>query len=145
MNLPDWTTFYQLGIFLLSIVVLHNLLFKPMLRVFEARENAFLQPKSQAEQYKSESEALQNKIQSSIQQARDEADKIKTDILKRTALEEAAIVAKAKADALETVNLAKAELENQILAAKSRLESEVGSLANSLATKLLSIGIRRQP
>lgn len=144
MNLPDWTFFYQLGIFLLSILVLHTFLFKPMLKVFEARERAYIGPKTEAEQIKSEAEILQEKISASLQHAREEADKIRAEAQKTATVEESQILTVAKKESLAVLGKAKADLDAHMADVKKQVAAEASNLARDLVTMLLSVGVRRQ-
>jgi len=133
----DWTLFYQAGLFLLLMFFLSKVLFKPMLAVFEAREQAHLTPEKLAR----EAAARAAQATESYNRIREEAlatgERIRTELGKDAAERQRSLMAEAKQKAdgiLDEARRSLAESHNQL---RLELPGKAESLAALLADRLL--------
>jgi F-type H+-transporting ATPase subunit b len=133
----DGTVFVQLGLFFVAFGVLYGLVFRPMIALFEAREEAIDGAKATAAKLSSEASGADKSFEDRLRDVRTKAgverDRLRSEgrDLERTLLE----TVRAEIDAKTT------ETERQIATRATELRGElartVPALANQIAGKLL--------
>lgn len=135
--IPDFTIFYQLALFLLSIAILHFLVFKPYGKLLHLREEKTIGLKEkahadrvQAEKYKVQYEEYMKTDRKKIQAW--------TDAQKSTILdEERDVIASARNQAATVIQTAKQASQKEYEKAKQALVSNVTEFASQIVTKIL--------
>lgn len=129
--------FWTLVSFLILLVLLKKLAWKPVLTAINDRERSIEDALNKAEIAREEIAALTNQNESLLKQARAERD----EILKQAKILKDQIVAEAKASAQsegnKMIEKAKIEINNQKIAALSEVKSQVARLSLEIAEKVL--------
>lgn len=133
----DWTVFIQLGIFLLTYLLLSRYLFKPFLAIRKERSDRIDGARREAK----ESQLMAEEQMLTLE--KDIADARRKSFEERKALEREAELAAEKVIANERKNTeialasARTNLRDQVKLAKSKLESQKSTYAREIATLLL--------
>ncbi len=131
------TLIIQLVNFLLLMFLLNRLLFKPMLRVLDERRERTEGRRQAAEQRDAQAEAVWADYQEKIQQARVEADRIRSDLIRRAEAERQKIVEEAAAEAEKNVAQIRARIQAEARDARAVLEKDARALAGGIAERIL--------
>jgi len=133
----DGTFFVQLGIFFVAFIVLRSLVFKPMVALFEAREEAIDGAKAEAQRLTAEAatagQSFDDELRKVRVQAAAERDKLRGDAQKR----EREILEAVKAETDKSASEAQAKLDASAGDLRKSLSSSVPDLAKQIASKLL--------
>ncbi|MEO0323433.1 MAG: ATP synthase F0 subunit B [Myxococcota bacterium] len=133
----DGTFFIQLAVFFTAFVVLRTLVFKPVLAVLEAREQATDGAREQAKQLQKEAAASGSDFEDKLRALRADAAE-KRDALrgegKRT---EATLLAKVREDTEKQLAEAEARLASEAARLRSEVQGGTPALAKQIASKLL--------
>jgi F-type H+-transporting ATPase subunit b len=133
----DGTVFVQLAMFFVAFGVLHALVFKPMLALLDAREEAIDGAREQAKhlevevrQKQTAFEAELRKVQQASSEERDrlrgEGQELERNLLERVRVETQA-----------SINEAKVALDTEAQLARQRLGVERAQIAREIASKVL--------
>ncbi len=133
----DATVFVQLGMFFVAFLVLYALVFKPMVALLEAREEAIDGAREQAKHLEVEVREKQasfdaelRKVQSASGEERDrlraEGQELERNLLERV-----------RKETEQTVTSAKARLDTEAQTVRQRLEAERAQTAREIASKVL--------
>jgi F-type H+-transporting ATPase subunit b len=129
--------FWTLISFLILLVLLKKLAWKPVLGAINERERSIEDALNRAEIAREEIASLTNQNESLLKQARAERD----EILKQAKILKDQIVAEAKdsaqAEGAKMIEKAKMEIDNQKIAALSEVKNQVASLSLEIAEKVL--------
>ena len=133
----DWTIFYQAGLFILLMIFLGKALFAPMLKVFEAREQAHLAPEMKAKDL----HAAASQADEAYYKIREEAfatgERIRAELIKDAAESQKAIISAAKTNADGLVDAARRRMDESRAYLKVELPKKADALAAMLADRLL--------
>jgi len=135
---PDWTLFFQAGIFIFLIIFLSKVLFKPVVQVLEAREQMHLGPKAEAERLKAEAEQLKEVIGQAIEQAKAEADKHRNDAVTQARKLEEEILQAGRNESESLLKEARGSIAEEVRAASAALQSEAQNIGAIIAEKLVA-------
>ena len=135
--LPDLSVVWVIFFVLLLTIVLDRLLFKPVLRVVEARGRATSSARDLAEQAASEARLAVAEFEQKTAAARGELYR-QMDEMRRTATNErAAILARTRAEADAEIASASQQLTADAEEAKRRLEADAETLGAAIAERIL--------
>lgn len=137
---PDWTFFVQIGVFLFLLVFLSKVLFKPVMKVLEEREEMHKGPSAEAARLKEEVDDLKKEVYGAIALAKEEAEKTRGEVLSEARKTEAEILAMSKKETTEFLEKSRKEVLAQVQSAKKDLKSEGEKLGKVLADKLVASG-----
>lgn len=129
MLYPDWTTFLQMGLFLLVYAVLSKVLFRPFLRLQDLRAEAT------AGEEQAEDDALSDQVSQleEVQRALGiEIGALREAALGVAAQEASATLAKAHEEAAITIAEANANLEKTYAAVAHELDSQQDAMVTSI-------------
>lgn len=133
----DWTLIYQAGLFLLLMIFLGKVLFKPMLAVFEARESAHLGQEKLAKDLLAAAE----NANSAYAKIRDEAltagERIRSEFVRDASERQRSIISDARKKADDILAEARRQLELSYKSIRDELPSRADALATQLADKLI--------
>jgi len=129
----------EAGIFIVTLILLNNWLFKPLLSFMDNREAKLQEDLKAASNNMEEVQKYEEEIASILEKAKAEASKIK-----KEAIEEAKIEAKKIVDEevakIENAKIAfKQELENEKIQLQKALDVEANSIKAMLSKKLKGI------
>jgi len=138
----DWTVGLQFGIFLLMLLVLSNLLFKPFLKVHEQRqqatEGARAEAKTMSDKAAHDGAVYEDKMSKARAKALEERGVLRTETTKR----EREIVANGRRLAEDHLEKTKQTIQAAEAKARAELAPRVDELAAQMARKILGREVR---
>ncbi len=132
------SVFYIAALFLVLILVLNNLIFKPLVAVLDDRQQKIkegAEAQANALETVEESLAAYNKA---LLEARKKAQAQKQEMLKETESARQEMVGSAREEARSSVAGAADKIKNQVAAARSALEAETAAIAERVTATILS-------
>ena len=128
--------------FLLLLVLLSRLLYRPFLAKLEERSRAIKKSLEEAQAAQAEAERQREEHRRQIQAAYAEAQSIRESALKEAAEEQRRLIEAARAEAGRMVEAARVEIAQDVRRAKQELRGEVADLAVSVAERLIRRSLR---
>lgn len=128
--------------FLILLLILWRLLYRPLLAKMEERTQAIKKSLDEAQTARAEAARQQEENAIRLQQAHTEAAAIRQQALKDAAEEQRRLVDGARAEAQRLVETARAQMEGDIRRAREELRREVAELATGVAEKLVRRSLR---
>jgi F-type H+-transporting ATPase subunit b len=133
----DLTVFVQVAIFIVMLLVLKPLLFDPMLKLFEQREEQIEGARAKSLKLDRESADAQSRYDAAMQKARiaagAERDKLRAEGVKQ----ENEILAKARAEAASVMDAGRAKVNAERHTASEALKMGSKELGRELAARVL--------
>ncbi len=123
--------------FLVVLVGLHFIIFKPMLRLLADREKAIVQDRKDAEELEGEVQQKMTELEERLAQAKAAANADRRERREEIRQREEEILAGARAEAEEMVDKAREEIEREAEAARRTLREESEGLAEDVASSVL--------
>jgi F-type H+-transporting ATPase subunit b len=133
----DGTLFIMLGIFLVLLVVLWPLVWKPYLRVRDERVARVEGAREQAAKLEAEAASRLLRVESELAEARRAGDAETAKLRLETQAREQQIMAEAQVAARNLLTQARAKLDATVAAEKATLQQQTASLALEIAEKAL--------
>ncbi|HEU5037137.1 MAG TPA: F0F1 ATP synthase subunit B [Nocardioides sp.] len=134
---PNATFFVELAAFVLLLFLLGKYVIPPINRAMTARQDAIRAQFAELDEAKSEAHAAEEEFKSQIADARHEAARIREEAREQGAQIIAEMREQANVEAARIVEHAHAQIEADRKAAMAQLRSEVGTLATSLAGRIV--------
>jgi F-type H+-transporting ATPase subunit b len=135
--LPDLSVFWVIFFVLLLTLILNQLLFKPVLRVINAREGAVRDARALASSASQQAGEALRQFEARTRDAREEVHQ-QMEATRRAAEERRAqIVAGARQQSEATLADAHARLEQDLAVARARIGHDADAIANSIAQRIL--------
>ncbi|MBM4439218.1 MAG: F0F1 ATP synthase subunit B [Candidatus Rokubacteria bacterium] len=128
--------------FLVLLVVLNFLLYKPLVAKMQERTTAIQKALEEAQAARAEAARQQDENAARLRTAYQEAASIREQALKEAAEEQRKLVEGAQAEARRLVETARAQTEADIRRAREELRREVAGLAVGVAEKLVRRSLR---
>jgi len=138
----DKSLIVQVVNFVILLVILQRLLYKPLLAKMEERTAAIKKSLEEAQSARAEAQRQQEENAQRLRQAYAEAQSIRDAALKDAAEEQRKLVETAQREAKSLVDNAKAQTEADIRRARDELRREVSELATQVAEKLVRKSLR---
>jgi len=135
--LPDYTLFFQLGIFLLVAFSLSHFVFKPVLKIVKLRRSKTEGDRLKIQELNQKTESLMKEYEEKIKVAKQEAFQIKESIRREGEEQGQRMIHEAKQASLSQIEKAKKEIAAASQLATDQLESQARTLGKSLAEKVL--------
>lgn len=133
----DGTAFVQLGIFLLLMLILQPLLFRPWLETRERRAQAIAGAVAEADRLRGKADALGSEYAAKLASAREEAASIRSDAHRISETDRARLVASARADAGRDLEQTREKAVREAEEARQALGAQIEGLAREVASKVL--------
>lgn len=133
----DLTFVAQLLLFVTFIIVLKPLLFDPLLRVFEAREQRTEGARQSAREMDEQAAELILRYEKELEVVRRDAAEDRDRLREETQRLEARILAEARADATRIIEEGKAKIATEVEQLRKELEAQRPQLAAEIASKVL--------
>jgi F-type H+-transporting ATPase subunit b len=128
--------------FLILLIVLHRLLYKPLLAKMEERTSAIKKSLDEAQAARADAARAQQENAARLQAAYAEAAAIREQALREAREEARKEIESAQAQARKLVADTKAQLEGEVRRARDELRREVSDLAIGVAEKLVRQSLR---
>jgi F-type H+-transporting ATPase subunit b len=132
----DGTLYIQLGIFLLLVLVLGPLLFKPWLEAQERRKVAIEGALAQSRSMRSEADSLAKDYDQRLELAREKAHGVRSEARREEETAQAATLAAAREDASSSLARERERIAAETATAREALGARVDELADTIANKL---------
>ena len=134
---PNATFFVELAAFALLLWLLARYVIPPINRAMTARQDAIRQQFAELDEAKSEADAAKDEFTSQIAEARHEAARIREEAREQGAAIIAEMREQAQAEKERILDSAHAQIDADRKAALTTLRAEVGTLATSLAERIV--------
>lgn len=134
----DGTILVQLGLFFVAYLILYTLVFRPMVALFAAREEAIDGAKEEAQRLVAEADGLDANFQAKLDAVRVEAGTQRDTLRKEGAQREAQILAEARAATDAELEAAEKKLEAEAARLRKDLDAKIPALASEIASRLLA-------
>jgi F-type H+-transporting ATPase subunit b len=138
----DKSLLVQVVNFVILLLILQRLLYRPLLGKMEERTQAIQRSLEEAQSARAEAARQQEENTARLRQAHAEAASIRDQALKEAGEEQKRLVEAARAEAQRLVESAKAQLDADVRRAREDLRREVADLATGVAEKLLRKSLR---
>ena len=138
----DGTLLLQIANFLVLLLVLNLILFKPIRKILSQREEEMSSRQKTIDDYLDRAEMSEKGIEEGKVQARKEGYTSKEALKAQGLEEEKGILQEAGAGVEKKLGAAKKEIEAKIEAARETLEGQIASFSDELAQKILGRSIQ---
>jgi F-type H+-transporting ATPase subunit b len=133
----NWTLAVQLVSFLLLLVVLSKLLYRPLLGALEGRTAAIQQQLAEAQAAREEAQRALGAMEERIRAAQADAQALRERALREAAELRDRLSAEARQEAARLIEGAHAQVSQEVRRARAELRAEVGVLATQIAERLI--------
>lgn len=144
VNIDPRSLIIQIVNFLVLLLILWRLLYRPLLATMEQRSEAIRKSLEEAQAARAEAARQQEENTARLRQAHAEAAAIREQALKEAADEQRKLVEAARVEAQRLVDTARAQTEGDIRRAREELRREVAELATAVAEKLIHKSLREE-
>lgn len=138
----DRSLIVQVINFVVLLVILRRLLYRPFLAKMEERTEAIRKSLEEAQAARAEAARQQEENEARLRTAHAEAAAIRAQALKDAAEEQRRLVDAARAESQRLVDSTKAQLDADVRRAREELRREVADLATAVAEKLIRKSLR---
>lgn len=128
--------------FVILLLILKRILYKPFLAKMEERTQAIQKSLEEAQAARTQATRQQEENEARLRAAHAEAAAIRTQALKEAAEEQRRLVEAARAESQRLVETAKAQMDADVRRAREELRREVADLATAVAEKLVRRSLR---
>jgi F0F1-type ATP synthase membrane subunit b/b' len=125
-------------VFLIAVVSLHYLVFKPTLEIIEKRNNSTTGLKDEVEEMRVENQSMLENYQNSIAEARREAALVRESLIQKARSVEKETIEEVRADNEKTLQALRTDINQAKDAAKDDLVKQSEEIAKLISNKLLS-------
>jgi F-type H+-transporting ATPase subunit b len=133
----NWTLGVQLISFLLLLLVLYKLMYRPLLGALEGRTAAIQQQLAEAQAAREEAHQALGAMEERIRAAQAEAQALRERALREAAELRERLSAEARQEAARLIEGAQAQVSQEVRRARAELRAEVGTLATQIAERLI--------
>jgi F-type H+-transporting ATPase subunit b len=133
----DWTVLVQMANFIILMVILNAIFYKPLKKLMTSRQELIDNLKANAEVAKTQLEEGQLQQERFRVEVLREGVKIQNDLKEEGRTKEAEILGETHKQASERVDLARQAMAAQVEKVRAELQDEARVLASQLANKLL--------
>ncbi len=141
---PNGTFWVELIAFVAMFAILAKFIVPPINRAMTARQEAIREQFAELDEAKSEAHAAEEEFKSQIADARQEAARIREEAREQGAAIIAEMREQAQTEAARIVEHAHAQIEADRKAAAASLRADVGTLATTLAGKIVGESLEDQ-
>ncbi|OLD76476.1 MAG: ATP synthase F0 subunit B [Candidatus Rokubacteria bacterium 13_1_20CM_4_70_14] len=138
----DRSLIVQVVNFVILLVILQRLLYKPFLAKMQERTGAIQKSLEEAQAARAEAARQQEENEARLRAAYAEAAAIRAQALKEAAEEHKRLVDAARAESHRLIDGARAQMEADVRRARDELRREVAELATAVAEKLVRKSLR---
>jgi F-type H+-transporting ATPase subunit b len=138
----NWTLFVQVLNFLVLLVVLYLVAYKPLVQMLRTRAATIQQQLAEAKAAREEAQRQLADFETRLRGAQGEAAAVRERALHEAAELRERLAAEARQEAARLVEAARVEVEQSVRRAKADLRAEVGGLAIEIAERLIRKSLR---
>jgi len=138
----DGTLILQIANFLVLLLILNLILFKPIRRILSQREEEFRSRRNVIDDYQARAQQIQKDIEEGKVLARKEGYTAKETLKNQALEEEKGILQEASSAVEQKLTAAKKDIEAKTGAARKALEDQIASFSQELAQKILGRSIQ---
>lgn len=135
--IAPWTMIFTWANLIILVLIMKKLLFKPVLKMLEARDKEVSEMYREAETAQSSAQSLEKEYSEKLSSAKEEAAKIMKDAKHDATLRGEEIVGEAKREASAILEKAQKEIEREKEAAISEIKNDIASIAVDIAQKVI--------
>ncbi len=133
----DASFFVQLAIFFTAFFILRSLVFRPVMGLFDAREQAMEGSRKQAEQMEREAEQTRASFEAELRRVRQQANEDRDKLRGQAQQLARELTEKARSEHSAMIVSAKVRLDREAGEARTNTQAELPQLARQIAEKLL--------
>ncbi|MDQ7031860.1 MAG: ATP synthase F0 subunit B [Desulfonauticus sp.] len=133
----NFTFFIQLVNFLIALMVLNLILYRPIRGIISKRAEFMSSRLEEIEKFTSAAEEKLESYNSALEEARKQAQSIRLELKEQGYLEEKSLLEKAMSEAAALIKEARAKFEQEKQVALKALEAKVADYAGKVASKVL--------
>lgn len=133
----DWTLGLQFLNFIILLVVLNKLLYRPLKKVIAERDETVTDSLAAAKNLEADIDEKMQRYQQQLSDAKIQANDERNRLKKAANAEEAKILLEAQGKATARMQAIKTQVGKEAEEASQTLKKEAGSLAGQIATKIL--------
>ena len=133
----DYTVGYQIILYLILLVILSKVLFRPYLTLLEERERKTVGAHRETTELEHEGERLKAEYEEKIAQAQAAGNAAKETILKEAQQLRENLLARAREEASSALERVRQEVQNQMQKEKQLATAEVAHIARDMVSKIL--------
>lgn len=133
----NFTFFIQLVNFLIALLVLNLILYRPIRGIMRKRAELMSSRMEEIEKFTSAAEEKLGSYESALDEARKKAQEVRGQLKEEGYAEEKALLSAAMSEAAEVIKTARAKFEQEKSAALKSLEAKVNDYAAKVASKIL--------
>jgi len=137
----DWTLLLQAGNFLILLLILNFLLYRPLVRVMAERSEKIDGSHQKAKDLDSKIQERMEAYRAKLQEAKQVASEERNDTRRAASQEEAKILQEAQSQASEQLQKVRNRVAKEAETARKSLRSESDKLAHQVASKVLGRSI----
>jgi len=129
----------QVANFLILLILLNIILFRPLLNLFKEREDRTKGFLDEVKRVDEEKEKILSQINKRLSEAAEEAKRVREELRSQGVEANRKTLELAHREAMELTEKARTDLEVEIKKAKERLKREVGSFAEEIVRKMVGV------
>lgn len=133
----DGTVFIQLVLFFVAFILLYALVFKPMMALFEAREEAIDGAQDEAKRLQAEVQSKQSEFDAEMSKVRSTATEERERLKAEGQKLETRLLEKVREETQKVMADAKERLDKEAGSARTQLNSATPALAREIASRVL--------
>lgn len=138
------TLIIQVFNFLILMIILYKILYKPVLRLLDKRVQETREIIEEAEQTRAEAEKELKEYKELLHRGRQEAIQIREEARRRVAEEREIIIKETKEETTRMLDVAKMDIDNEVKRAKGELRKEVADLAVRIAEQIIAKSLDKE-
>jgi len=133
----DWTILLQFVNFIVLMVVLNAILYRPLRNMLKQRKETIDGSHARAHELESQIDEKMARYEDKLQEAKLKGNQEKNKLRQAAASEEATLLGEAREEANQRLQTVKSQVAGEADTAGKKLKADAESLANSIATKIL--------
>ncbi len=133
----DWTVFLQFVNFVILMVALNAILYRPLRNMLKHRKETIDGSHERAGELESQIAVKMSRYEEKLQEAKLQGNQEKNRLRQAAAGEEAKILGEARDEAAQRLQKVKEQVAGEAAAAGKTLKTEADALASGIATKIL--------
>lgn len=133
----DGTIFVQMAAFLITLVMLHFLLYRPYLKALDLREENVEGSEEEAGEMGAQADVLEEKYQKNIRQARRDAQEVRESLRQQGLAEQRELHDEVHDEIQAKLSEERAAIDDHVQKAREDIEQRADALADTMVDKLL--------
>jgi len=133
----NYSFFVQLFIFLFLVIILNQFLFKPVLKIWQEREEAIEGKRKKAQELEKQVNELAQRLNQELEKAQERAQKEEEKLKQKFLRQQEELIQKTRSQANEMIAELREKIALEYKTALSQLEQEAENLAQKIAEQIL--------